>query len=114
MSMPGFNAEGSVYKSSRYYIGRPTSGALGASVGITPQLPIGFCMAECDDQYQWGTLDNQVCKFGCMDAGSGGGGGGGGGGGDLSDCALCRKGCQNKFGAQKTKCLNRCKTLFCS
>lgn len=77
MNTPGFSADVSLYKSSRCYIGRTTSGALAASLGITPQLPIGFCMADCDDQYQWGTLDNSVCKFGCL--GNGGGGGGGGG-----------------------------------
>jgi hypothetical protein len=71
MKTPGFNAEASLYKSSRRYIGRATSGVLSASMGITPQLPIGFCMADCDGQYDWGTLDNQICKFGCLDAGSG-------------------------------------------
>ena len=117
MNMPGFSAEGALYKSSRYYVGRTTSGALAASLGITPQLPIGFCMAECDGQYDSGSLDNQICKFGCMDTGGGGGGGdgggGGGGGGSGRACLLCRRGCRGKVGATRTACLDACNDAVC-
>jgi hypothetical protein len=65
MNMPGFTAEGSLYKSRGCYMGRNSFATLAGS-GVTPQLPIGFCMAECDDQYDWGTVENGACKFGCM------------------------------------------------
>ena len=96
MRMPGFSAAGSLYTRSRNY--RPTRAhsAAAAAGEVSPQLPksIGFCMAECDDQYEWGTLDHSQCEFGCLDSptDTGGGGGGiGGGGGSDGSCGPCIK-----------------------
>ena len=75
MNMPGFCAEGSLYNTRGHYMARRTFGAAVSGGGVVPQLPIGFCMAECDDQFEPGSLDNTVCKFGCM-GGDGGGGDG--------------------------------------
>jgi hypothetical protein len=95
MTMPGFNAEGSLYaKSGRHHLAR-IRGASAATQGVAPQLPksIGFCMADCDEQYEWGTLDNTACKTDCLDDGNGGdgggSGGGGGGGGGGQHCTKC-------------------------
>ena len=84
MTMPGFFAESSLDRPARRYfmVSRPADGK--ASQGVVPQLPksIGFCMDDCDQQYDWGSLDNAYCKSQCTgDDGSGDGGIGGGGGG---------------------------------
>ena len=73
MNMPRYTAEASLYSSGQCYQSTGASGALLVSRGVLPQLPIGFCQAECaPDDYQ--------CLFDCMEAGDGGGDGGGGGG----------------------------------
>lgn len=111
MNMPGFTAETAIYSSGRQYVGRSAFGAA-QSDGVTPQLPPGFCMADCDQQYDWGSIDNAVCKFDCM----GGDGGGGGGGGDSgpSDCALCLRSCARKPAARRKACRQDCREDFCT
>jgi hypothetical protein len=113
MNMPGFSAEGSLYKSRGHYVGRNSFAAL-ASAGVTPQLPIGFCMSACDDHYDWGSIENSACKMGCMGGGDGGGGGGGGGGGSgPSDCVLCLRGCLRKPAARRAACRADCHEFSC-
>jgi len=75
MNMPGFSAEASVYRTSRQYRRAGAPNALAGSRGVIPQLPIGFCMAECDFT-EHDPLANMACKFGCFDDQGGGGGGG--------------------------------------
>jgi hypothetical protein len=111
MNMPGFAGETSLYKTRGHY--RAIANAVGGR-GVLPQLPIGFCMADCDAQYEWGTLDNTVCKFDCLGSGNGGGGGGGGGGGppDLT-CAQCKRACLKKPPAQRNACRQACEENVC-
>ena len=52
MNMPGFTAETSLYKTRRQYPAvAGTPNALVGSQGVLPQLPIGFCMADCDGNF---------------------------------------------------------------
>ena len=83
MNMPRFTAEASLYSSGEFYQSARASGALPVSGGVLPQLPIGFCQAECSsDDYQ--------CLFDCMGDGGGDGGGGSGGGQHCSpQCGTC-------------------------
>lgn len=75
MTLPGFSAEAALYKSSGSY--RAIGGSLGlsASRSVLPQLPIGFCMADCDYTHSDPFL-RDVCKLGCLGGGTGGPGGG--------------------------------------
>jgi hypothetical protein len=70
MNMPGFTGEASLYKTmARYHAVASAVPAFEGGRSVAPQLPrrsIGFCMAGCDGQYEWGTLDNTACKFDCM------------------------------------------------
>jgi len=120
MNMPGFTGETSLYKTAGHY--RALAGAapaFAAGRSVLPQLPIsiGFCMADCDGQYEWGSLANTICKFDCMDAGFGGnGGGGGGGGGDGGDarlCAQCKAACLKKPLSQRAACRQSCIENVC-
>lgn len=121
MSLPGFTAETSLYKTMGHYraaASAPAAFARGRSV--LPQLPIsiGFCMTDCDDQYDWGTFENTMCKNDCMDAGFGGNGGGGGGGGGGGDgdarlCAQCKAACLKKPLSQRAACRQNCDDTVC-
>jgi hypothetical protein len=83
MNMPGFSGEVPLNRGR----GRQHSGAMQGGLarvqGVVPQLPksIGFCMDDCDERYEWGTVDNAYCKARCFDDGGDQGGGGGTGGG---------------------------------
>src|SRR5262249_16179817 len=82
MTMPGFAADASLYTSSKHYQSFLATRALPGTENVIPQLPIGFCMADCD-YTETDPLLNAICKFDCLDqGGNGDGGGGGGGGGD--------------------------------
>ena len=88
--MPGFTAEASLYKSTRQYRRMGNPAAVARSRGVLPQLPIGFCMADCDFN-ETDPLSNAVCKFGCLDQQDGGAGGGPG---DLTckpSCSRCSR-----------------------
>jgi hypothetical protein len=114
MRLPGFTGEVSLYETSGRY--RPMASAPRAFAGgrgVLPQLPIGFCMADCDVQYKWGTLDNEVCKFDCLASGNGGGGGGGVGGGPDLSCSTCLRQCNNKPVAQRKACRQLCNDVVC-
>jgi hypothetical protein len=116
MSMPGFTAETSLYKTRGRY--RAVAGAPNAKVGsqvVLPQLPIGFCMADCDDSFEWGTLENSICKFNCMSDGSSGGDGGGGGGGSGPNllCGRCLAQCNKKPPSQRAACRQLCEDSVC-
>jgi hypothetical protein len=117
MNMPGFTGETSLYKTRNSYRAASVQLALGSGQIVLPQLPrsIGFCMADCDGQYDWGTIDNAVCKFDCMDDGNGGGDGGGGGGGGGPDrtCIQCLNGCNKKPPAQRKACRQACQDDIC-
>ncbi len=72
--IPGFTANASLYKTSGHYRTAGTPNDLVGNREILPQLPIGFCMANCDriqDDFM-----RTVCNVGCFDQGGGGGGGG--------------------------------------
>ena len=95
MRIPGFTAARSLSVASGAY-GMAAGWEHGANGGsVVPQLPksIGFCMSDCDNTYDWGSVDNAKCKADCMDGGGGdggnGGGGGGGGGGPRDRCGRC-------------------------
>lgn len=77
MNIPGFTAETSVYKTNGYYRAMAgTPNALEDGRGVLPQLPIGFCQANCDminDPFL-----REVCEIQCIERlGDGGSGGGG-------------------------------------
>jgi hypothetical protein len=96
MRIPGFNAENSISGSRRDYFTDNTASNHAVVPGVLPQLPIsiGFCMDDCDNQYDWGSMDNAYCKSQCSDDGGGGGTGGGGGiggGGPQEHCGTCIK-----------------------
>jgi hypothetical protein len=121
MGMPGFTGETSLYQTmGRYRAAASAAAALAGGRSVLPQLPrsIGFCMADCDGQYEWGSLPNTMCKFDCMDAGFGGngGGGGGGGGGGVDDarlCAQCKAACLKKPLSQRAACRQDCVENVC-
>lgn len=76
MNIPEFTADSSIYKTSRHY--RPMTGASNASVvgrGVTPQLPIGWCQANCDSLQD--PFERTVCEIQCIEPMDNGGGGGG-------------------------------------
>lgn len=73
MNLPGFTAETSLQSNGHY---RTMVGAGGFTTmsGVVPQLPIGFCMANCDrigDDFM-----RSVCNLNCLGGGGNGGGGG--------------------------------------
>lgn len=74
-SLPGFTAEASLYQSSGNYsaVGGPAE--FSRSGEILPQLPIGFCMADCDFTHS-DPFSRDICKLGCLGGRPGGGGGG--------------------------------------
>ena len=111
MNMPGFMAETSLYTSTVRYVGRSMDAGAADSRSVAPQLPAGFCMANCDAQYEWGSVDNAACKFDCMGGDTGGGGGGGGGGPNY--CALCLRSCAGKPVRQRKACRQECREDFC-
>src|SRR5258705_9201107 len=84
MSLPGFTAETSLQLAGGTYrsVGGMSSGLVS---GVLPQLPIGFCQANCDRIID--PFLSAVCRLQCLDQGGGGPGGGGGGG------QVCRPGC---------------------
>jgi hypothetical protein len=69
---PKFTAEASLYKSNVHYRVAGSPNDLLSSREVLPQLPVGFCMAECDFTISDPFLSD-VCKLGCL-GGSGGGG----------------------------------------
>ena len=73
MNIPGFTADVSLYKTNGHYRIASTPNNLVGSRRVLPQLPIGFCMANCDhiqDDFM-----RTVCNMGCLEQGGGGGGG---------------------------------------
>ena len=103
MNMPGFKAEASLYKTSGHYRMAGTPNDLVGSRGVLPQLPIGFCQANCDaisDPFL-----RTVCELQCADQGGCGGGGGGGGQFCRPGCGPCRR-VTGKPGRWKT-CIRR-------
>lgn len=121
MNIPGFTGETSLYRTAgRYRAVARAASVFSGGRSVRPQLPIsiGFCMADCDDQYDWGSLPNTMCKFDCMDAGfgdggGGGGGGGGGNGGDARACAQCKAACLKKPLSQRSACRRTCDDTVC-
>jgi hypothetical protein len=104
-NMPGFSADAALYQTSGRY---RTAGSRRRSAGggILPQLPIGFCMADCEFNVSDPFMQD-VCKLGCLGSGGGGGGvggGGGGGGGCRPGCGTCRR-VAGRTGRWKT-CIN--------
>src|SRR5262249_50188701 len=74
MNMPVFTGETSLYKTRGHYCAMASTPTGLVCGRVLPQLPIGWCMADCDEQYPWGSIDNWACKYGCVGAGTDGGG----------------------------------------
>jgi hypothetical protein len=85
INMPSFTAEASLYRNSGHYRMAGIPHDLAGNGGVIPQLPIGFCMANCDHIQD--DFLRSVCNLNCLDGGGGGGGGGGVGG------QVCRPSC---------------------
>ncbi len=118
MNMPGFTAEASLYNTGGHYRMAGAPNHLVGSRGVLPQLPIGFCMADCDFIHRDDPFLASVCKLGCFgqqDGGGTGGGGGGGGGGNGSGlvCAKCKAACRKKPLSQRPKCIADCNEFAC-
>jgi hypothetical protein len=105
MNMPELTAESSLYRSSAFYRSARASGVLRDK--ILPQLPIGFCMANCDriqDDFM-----RSVCELRCFDQQGGGGGGGGGGGQHCTpSCGPCVQDPESPLGGFKTCIKTNC------
>jgi hypothetical protein len=75
MNLPGFTAESALHLNGNYRAMTGPSTGFRNLRGVVPQLPIGFCQANCDaigDPFL-----SSVCRLNCL--GSNGAGGGGGG-----------------------------------
>jgi hypothetical protein len=106
MHMPGLTAASSLYRSSAFYRSARASGRLPGKREILPQLPIGFCMANCDrikDDFL-----RSVCELMCFEQDDTGGGGGSGGGGlhCIPGCGPCVPDSESPLGGFKT-CVKR-------
>src|SRR6266545_2726122 len=67
MNMPGYTAEASLATARGFYrTARAGSDSLPGQ-GVLPQLPIGFCQANC-------APDDLFCVLRCLDQGGGGSG----------------------------------------
>lgn len=106
MNLPGFTAETSLGLSGHY---RATAGGFGGFANlpaVMPQLPIGFCQANCDmiqDPFM-----SAVCKLQCLDGGGGSGGGGGGGQVCRPACGRCLPDEDSPTGRSKLCILRNC------
>jgi hypothetical protein len=105
VNMPQFTAEAALQRTRGRY--RTTSHHAGAARHgrVVPQLPIGFCQANCD-RIQDDFL-RTVCAMQCLEQG-GDGGTGGGGGGPLCRprCEPCRRDRTSSTGRSRT-CIRR-------
>src|SRR5215510_4171728 len=74
MNLPGFSADATLYKTKVNYNTTSSHFGTAGSYAVLPQLPIGFCQANCD-RIQDPFL-RQVCELRCFEQTGGGGGGG--------------------------------------
>src|SRR5262245_57478555 len=103
MNLPGFTAETSLQLPGSTY--RSMAGpAYGSLSQVLPQLPIGFCQANCD-RIQDPFL-RSVCELQCFSQGGGGGTGGGGGQVCRPQCGRCLRDADSPTGRSKL-CLLR-------
>ena len=66
MNMPGFTAEKSIYRTSDHYRAiSNTRNDARSSREVLPQLPIGFCQANCDSIQD--SFLRSVCVLRCFD-----------------------------------------------
>jgi hypothetical protein len=107
MNLPGFTADATLYKTNVNY---KTVGSHFVTVGhgVVPQLPIGFCQANCDHISD--PFLREVCNLQCMDQGGGGGGGGGGGEFCRPACGPCHPDPDSPTGRYKTCVKRNCDT----
>ena len=97
MNMPGFTGETSLYKARGHYRAMASAATAFVVSGVLPQLPIGFCQANCDkiaDPFLRG-----VCEIQCME--QGGDGGGGGGHFCRPACTPCRPDARSSTGSSR-------------
>ena len=76
LNIPGFTASASLNNTGGHFRKAETRNALAGNDDVLPQLPMGFCMANCDsieDDFM-----RTVCEMQCSEDQGGGGGGGGG------------------------------------
>jgi hypothetical protein len=105
MNLPGFTAETSLRSGGNIY--RSMGGhSLGSMSQVLPQLPIGFCQANCD-RIQDPFL-HSVCELQCLDQGGGGGTGGGGGQVCRPQCGRCLPDSESPTGRSKFCLLRNC------
>ena len=67
MNLPGFTAETSLQSHGHY---RAMAGASTTLRGVVPQLPIGFCQANCDSISD--PFMRSVCNLNCLAEGGDG------------------------------------------
>jgi hypothetical protein len=109
MNLPGFSADATLYKTKVNYNTTSSHFGTAGSYAVLPQLPIGFCQANCD-RIQDPFL-RQVCELRCFEQ-TGGGGGGGGGGGQFCTpgCGACHPDPDSPTGRYKTCVKRNCDT----
>lgn len=109
MNLPGFTAETSLQAHGHYRTIGGTAGGFANATGVVPQLPIGFCQANCDhisDDFL-----RTVCELNCFSGGGTGGGGGAGGGGShlcTPRCGRCLPDPDSRTGRSKFCILRNC------
>ena len=105
MNLPGFTAESALQLNGHYRAMVGPSAGFTNLRGVVPQLPIGFCQANCDSISD--PLLNSVCKINCM--GSGGTGGVGHTGHLCTPrCGRCLKDEDSPTGRSKLCILRNC------
>jgi hypothetical protein len=119
-TMPGFTALETLPESTARYRSLLTPGRLPNSGQVSPQLSIGFCMADCDASYGDDYLSGMICKFNCLDDGGGGSGGGGSAGGTGGTagghalavlCLKCKAACNRLPSSKRADCVDNCSDL---
>jgi hypothetical protein len=109
MNMPGFTAEISLHPSRVYYQATTGFHRMAYAGIVSPQLPVGFCQANCDrigDPFM-----RSVCELRCLDSDGGGGGGGGGGQVCRPSCGRCLPDPDSRTGKSKLCMLRNCDTV---
>lgn len=106
LNMPGFTAPASLYKSGGHFRKAEARNTLAGNGDVLPQLPIGFCQANCDSIED--DFLRTVCEMKC--SGDQGGGGGGGGHPQICKptCGPCRADDSSSTGGFQTCIKTNC------
>src|SRR5215813_5995715 len=108
MNLPGFSADATLYKTKVNYNTTSSHFGTAGSYAVLPQLPIGFCQANCD-RIQAPFL-RQVCELRCFEQTGVGGGCGGGRVGQIgaTGCVPCHPEPDSPGGRYKTCVKRKC------